>query len=133
MIELKILGNPIPWKRPGFRKFGKTYSQQGNEKHDYELQLALQYLDEPIEGPVMVSLFFNIKRPKSHYTKVSQRLTKSAPAHHIVMPDIDNYEKFVLDCMSGIVYKDDTQVIQIFAAKNYADGDFIGTKIIIEY
>lgn len=38
---------------------------------------------------------------------------------HCKKPDIDNYLKYILDCMSGIVFKDDAQVWSISAKKVY--------------
>ena len=35
-------------------------------------------------------------------------------------PDIDNYIKFVMDCLNGLVYKDDSQVVDIYSNKLYA-------------
>lgn len=35
-------------------------------------------------------------------------------------PDIDNYIKFVMDCLNGIIYKDDSQVVHVEATKIYS-------------
>ena len=40
--------------------------------------------------------------------------------HHMVKPDVDNLQKFILDCMTGIIYKDDAQIIKITATKVYS-------------
>jgi len=45
---------------------------------------------------------------------------KSAAPFHITVPDLDKILRSVLDSLTGIVYKDDSQVDQIIARKAYA-------------
>lgn len=45
--------------------------------------------------------------------------------------DIDNYVKAVLDGLNGIAYRDDRQVVQIFAAKVQSATE--GTYVIVRY
>jgi Holliday junction resolvase RusA-like endonuclease len=35
-------------------------------------------------------------------------------------PDVDNYAKFYMDCMNGIVYHDDSQVTELTVVKYYS-------------
>ena len=39
---------------------------------------------------------------------------------HMKKPDIDNLQKFVLDCLNEIVIRDDSQVVEIRARKVYS-------------
>ena len=80
------------------------------------IRLLEQYGQAPLmAGPVAVGMSFYFERPKSHMGTGRNvgTVKKSAPKHHIVKPDIDNLYKFALDCMVGIVLKDDSQVIII--------------------
>lgn len=43
------------------------------------------------------------------------------PSPHICKPDLDNLEKFILDCCSGILYRDDKQIVEISSKKLYSD------------
>ncbi len=36
-------------------------------------------------------------------------------------PDIDNYNKFLSDCLNGIVWVDDAQVVELNAKKLYGE------------
>lgn len=72
------------------------------------------------DGPVSVDLVFTLPRPKSLPKKVTE---------HIKKPDIDNLCKAVLDAMNGIIYKDDSRVIELYAQKQY--GEDVGVRIEI--
>jgi len=76
---------------------------------------------EPIKNPVFLHLWFGLGRPVNHFGtgKNSGKIKDSSPAFPAVMPDIDNYEKFILDCMNGIVFVDDRQVVSIRSDKRY--------------
>lgn len=47
----------------------------------------------------------------------------------IKKPDIDNIVKAVLDALNGLAYKDDSQVVQILAAKRYQDKSRVDVTI----
>ena len=63
------------------------------------------------EGAVHVSLDFYLPRPVSLPKKVQE---------HIKRPDLDKLIRACLDSMTGIMFKDDSQVVSVSATKNYA-------------
>ncbi len=69
------------------------------------------------EGPVSVDIQFYFDRPKKHYN--SKGLRADAPDKHTTKPDIDKLLRAVLDAMTGIVFKDDSQVQQVVMLKWY--------------
>ena len=74
---------------------------------------------EMITDPVEITLHFLMPRPKS-----VNRIW------HTVKPDIDKLVRASLDPLTGVVFKDDAQVVAISAAKDYSNGE-IGCKFII--
>ena len=40
---------------------------------------------------------------------------------HTAKPDLDNLEKFYLDCLTGIIFSDDSQVVQLSSKKLYSN------------
>ena len=64
----------------------------------------------PLEGPVRVHLGFCLLKPPSVPKK------RHFPT---VKPDIDKLARAVLDAMTGIVFRDDAQVVSLLAAKRY--------------
>jgi crossover junction endodeoxyribonuclease RusA len=64
----------------------------------------------PLCGPVAVSVAFTLKRPASAPARVRY------PA---VRPDVDKLLRAVLDALTGIVFADDGQVVEVWAAKYF--------------
>lgn len=126
MIELIIPGEPIAKKRPRFAKRGKfvqTYNDQETEEGKFITQV-LHQIDgnKPLDCPLHIEFFFYRSRPKGHYGtgKNAEKLKPSAPEWPTSKPDVDNYEKFALDCMNDIVFRDDSQVVSMKSIKAYA-------------
>lgn len=73
------------------------------------------------EGPVFIELDFYFPRPKCHYGtgKNSINLKSTSPQLHVTRPDVDKLQRAVLDGLTGIVYRDDSQVVEIRARKNW--------------
>ena len=139
MITIEIPGKPIPKKRPRFAKRGnfvQTYNDQKKEEGEfkkflkYQVKLAL----DPLTCPLVIDLEFIFDRPKSHYGtgRNSRALKSSAPEFHVSKPDKDNLEKFALDCMEGILFKNDSQVYSGTTTKRYARaGEEACTRIVV--
>lgn len=72
----------------------------------------------PILGAISISMRFRYLRPKS--------VIRTQPT---VPPDLDKQIRSILDALTGIAYKDDSQVIQITASKEYQGSQ--GVDIVI--
>ena len=135
-MKITIPGTPIAKKRPRFYRRGKhvgTYNDQVTEEGLFLLSLREQWRREPISGPMFVRLHFFFCRPKSHYGtgRNAERLKSAAPRYPSKKAqDVDNLAKFAMDCMNGVVYCDDRQVVTLSAAKRYGDDE--KTVIIID-
>lgn len=96
-----------------------------------EKALAAGDFTEFYRGPIAMTLAFTFERPKTHYRtgKFSDELRKEAPRHHISKPDADKLDRAVLDALSKLVYKDDSQVSFKTTSKSY--GTIPGVEIRI--
>lgn len=72
-------------------------------------------------GAVRVTVTFWFSKPKS---------TKKSVVHKITKPDSDKLLRSVLDSMSGVVFKDDSQVVECHVFKSFADPE--GARITVE-
>ena len=124
-LQLTIPGKPIAKKRPRFFRRGQhvgTYSDQVTEEGRWILRAREQIRGkEPIKGqPIEVSMEFFMPIPKSMSKKLRQQAQEGV-LFHTKKPDLDNLEKWVLDCLNGIAWGDDSSVVWIRSRKIYAD------------
>jgi len=71
------------------------------------------------EGPIAITIVFHLIKPKS----ARKRMWPN------VRPDIDNYEKLVLDALNGVCYKEDSQIVMKYSEKKYSEKTGIYIKI----
>lgn len=71
---------------------------------------AQRHVDHCAEGEVEVVLHFHLTRPKSHGKALKPHLTK---------PDVDKLARAVLDALTGVAFRDDSQVVRLEATKRY--------------
>lgn len=74
-------------------------------------------------APIEVHLDFYFLRPASH--------RKRNPPQHVTKPDADKLIRSCLDAMTGVVFRDDSQVVLVSASKQYAKDDRCGVRIHI--
>ena len=120
-------GPPIAKKRPRISRIGKharTFNSQQTEEglFLYHVQEALGDKQIP-PGPLMVTMVFLFKRPKSHYGtgRNAEKIKPSAPPFHTQRPDVDNLVKFGLDVLNN-VWDDDCKVVELKAWKEWYGG-----------
>ena len=82
---------------------------------------------------VSVRLRFNLPRPAGHYGsgKNVGIVKASAPKNTVTKPDIDKLTRCLLDALTGIVWRDDSQVVALDVRKYYAMGQ-PGVAITVE-
>lgn len=89
----------------------------------------------PLLGAVRLSTTFLIERPRNHY-RITKRfgtmLRADAPMWHIVKPDGDNFAKALMDAITGIIWRDDSQVCDQRIQKLYINDDKPGCLVTIE-
>jgi len=75
--------------------------------------LAVKYKPpQPWDGPIHLNATFYLPPPKS--------LPKTTPSWPIKKPDADKLLRFLKDCLTGVFYHDDAQVISVTLAKHYS-------------
>lgn len=132
MIELFIPGKPISKKRPRFFRRGSfvgTYNAQETEEGRWMLEAKSQLPAGfvPLSGAISMKIQFAFPYPSSF----SKRLRKEQPWHwNTKKPDIDNLDKWVLDCLRNFVMGDDSCVVKLESEKFYSDK--AGTRISIK-
>lgn len=72
-----------------------------------------------MDGPLALVVDFYVPRPKAHIG--AKGVKPSAPHYPTTRPDITKLLRAVEDAMSGIVYRDDAQIVHQQAMKRYGE------------
>lgn len=126
-VFINVFGEPIPQGSKSVTKSGIMFEankklKPWREKVKAEAELAMSSLGAlPSEKPIRLLVKFYFLRPKSHYRtgKRSLFLRDSSPGYKTSKPDLDKLVRAIGDALTGVVFKDDSQVVCIIAHKSY--------------
>jgi len=124
-IHFEVKGDPKGKGRPRFTRAGKfTRVYTDKQTLDYEALIKFFAAEamgstDPLETPVSVFLYIRHAVPQS-YSKKRTEACLSGLEQPCKKPDIDNIAKTYLDGMNGVVFHDDTQVIDLHVKKVYS-------------
>lgn len=128
-LEITVWGIAAPAgsKNVGHTRDGRAFvrDSSGQRGKDWRRQVAQTAGARMIgrqmfDGPVELHVTFNVPRPKGHLASRGG-LRPSAPVWPTVRPDITKLLRAVEDAMTGIVWRDDSQVVIQRAEKRYCD------------
>ena len=115
-IKFVLEIEPVPQGRPRFsRTTGIVRNPVKSRAFRYQAGLLIkkalreQGITNPLDGALALSAYYVLKKPKSAKNRI----------HPIVKPDIDNFEKALLDALSGLLYVDDSQICRNIHVKRY--------------
>lgn len=107
MINLTLKGKPLSnnniYKTMCRGNYPNRYmsSQAKVLKEDYQWQIKRQYKDKPVKGDLY--LIMKIYHPTHRKN------------------DWDNFSKLSMDSMTGLVYGDDSQIVEALVIKGYSN------------
>ena len=125
MVTFKVDGVPVPKGRARYVRRGNHISTYTPEKtRTYEALIkdaARQAMggSEPLETPVSLYLYIRVPIPASATKKRLQAIADGSEKP-IKKPDASNILKSVEDGMNGVVYHDDSQIINIHVTKVFS-------------
>ena len=127
-LMFEIPGSPIGQGRPKFSTINghaKAYDPEKSRNYKaYVRLLATQAMKENdfemIIGPCAIKIwaYFDIPKSKSKKFKEAALEAKERPTKK---PDADNIVKAILDALNGLVYKDDSCIVELSCIKYYSD------------
>lgn len=133
-VEFTVYGSPKPaGSKRAFVSGGRARVVDANPKaKPWKQQVTQMAIDSqfnetedpglPVfsDGPVSLSLLFVLKRPKAHY-RSNGDLKLDAPHFHTNAPDGLKLARGVEDALSGVAYRDDSQVARLTVLKQYGE------------
>lgn len=123
IIQFTVYGEPVAQGRPRATTFGgrvRMYDpKKSSDYKDYVRLVASEHAPERlIEGPVTVVMRFFKPIPTS-FGKRKAAMAEAGMIRPTNKPDLDNFIKSIKDSLSGIIWKDDSQIVDIQAGKWY--------------
>jgi len=123
-LKIVIPGTPVPQLRPRAVRMGKGIRMYDPKKvKDYKKYVASvakqEWKQEPLESALTVSIdvYRDIQKSGSKKNKQMKEDEIILPTNK---PDITNYVKGIEDALNGIVYADDSQIVELIARKFYS-------------
>ena len=121
-VTITIGGEPVAKGRPRVTRRGFVYTPSKTRKYESHGRLAAQLAMDgrpPITVPVRAEIIINLPVPQSWSAKRRDAALRG-DVHPTSRPDTDNYIKAALDAINEIVVADDSLVVELAAAKQYA-------------
>lgn len=143
-LTFRVYGTPQPGgSKRAFphRKTGRIIVTDDNKRAKPWMQevagAAIDAISEwgaaPVfHGPVALEVEFVLARPKGHYGtgKNAGRERPGAPLHPAVKPDATKLLRALEDALTGIVWRDDAQVVEQTAWKTYGSPEGAHVTVI---
>lgn len=123
-IAFTVPGEPVAKGRARtVSKGSKTWSFTPQKTKQYE-EVVKMYALRHRQSPLLTkALFAEILVYKSIPKTFSKKRTEMAISEELrptTRPDSDNYAKLVLDALNGLIYEDDSQVVDLQVSKFYS-------------
>lgn len=125
IVTFKVEGNPVGKQRARYAKRGnfvQTYTPEKTRTYESLIKdaaIVAMGASEPLETPVSLYLYIRVPIPTSATKKRLEAISKG-DEKPIKKPDASNVLKSVEDAMNGVVYKDDSQIVNIHVTKVYS-------------
>ena len=118
----KTKGSWVPMQTSSGIKFRPAGKGASKWYKDAERAIGEQWEHGKLEGPIKTRFLFLLPRKKT----VKRKFPISR-----YDGDVDKLVRALLDSMTGIVYNDDSQVVDVTASKRYADNSSPGVWVYI--
>jgi Holliday junction resolvase RusA-like endonuclease len=133
MIQFTVYGEPVAQGRPRFstqRGFTKAYDPAKSKDFKHYVKLvALEHRPQQLlSGPIMMDVKIYKSTLKS-FSKNKTALAEEGEIRPVTKPDVDNYVKGVKDALKSVIWKDDSQVVDLHISKWYSENPRIEIKI----
>jgi Holliday junction resolvase RusA-like endonuclease len=112
---------PKGWKRPVLTNMNPRAKAWAAVISAVALDAMTQGERDVIQDEVELRLSFKMPRPKAHYRtgRHADKLRPDAPERPATTPDLDKLVRCAADALTGVVFRDDSQVVRLVAEKVY--------------
>jgi Holliday junction resolvase RusA-like endonuclease len=134
MIQFTVYGTPVAQGRPRFSSQGGfTRAYDPKKSKDFKKYVKLVAAENRpkklLEGPLQ--LFIRVYKPTlKNFSKKKLAAAESGELRPLTKPDVDNYVKGIKDACNQILWKDDSQVVELLASKWYSEKPRIEIMVV---
>lgn len=132
-IEFTVYGEPVAQGRPRATTINgrvKMYDpKKSSEYKNYIRLVASQHAPkELLDGPLQLTV--RVYRPTlKSFSKKKKKLAEEGKIRPTTKPDTDNYIKGIKDALKNVIWKDDSQVVDLKVSKYYSEKPRVEIKI----
>ncbi|MBM4305714.1 MAG: RusA family crossover junction endodeoxyribonuclease [Deltaproteobacteria bacterium] len=105
-----------PLKKPFEMKFSGPPRREG--KQFFIERVKRRWKLPPLEGPIRLKIEFDMPVPKGSRMPRRMKMVKGKISH-TGKPNLDVLQSFIVDCLSGIVFKHHSHIVDISSRKAY--------------
>lgn len=132
-LNFTVMGEPVAQGRPRFSskaRFTRPYDPAKSRKYkDYVRRVAQEYApQEPLTGQLQVEIYVYKPSLKSFSKKKAEQAEQKI-LRPITKPDVDNYAKGIKDALNKIIWKDDSQVVDLRVQKFYSKNPRVEIRV----
>lgn len=128
-ITFTVSGDPVAKARPRLGRGGRVYTPEKTKTWEQVIAYSAPRQKYLIKGPIRVDVWIYRPIPKSWSAKKKEH-AEWGELRPVVKPDIDNYAKAVFDALNGIIWEDDSQIVECRLYKYYANKPRIEVEIL---
>lgn len=139
--EFEVKGLPVGKQRPRasiINGYARVYTPKKTQSYEALVcgMLMQKYGNiKPLESAIRVEIYVYYQLEKTCFKKRGINLDGQRKLNGEIYPtkkpDIDNIAKSILDALNSVVYRDDSQVVELIVKKSYIE-DLPKVKVIIE-
>jgi Holliday junction resolvase RusA-like endonuclease len=134
MIQFTVYGEPVAQGRPRATTINghiRMYDpKKSSDFKNYVRLVASEHRpDKLLEGPISLTVKVYKKTLKS-FSKKKIAAAESGQLRPTSKPDVDNYVKGVKDALKNVIWKDDSQVVDLHISKWYSETPRIEVTIV---
>lgn len=125
MIQFTVYGEPVAQGRPRATTYnGRVKMYDPDKSRDFKKYVRLvasqHRPSQLLEGPLQ--LFVRVYKPSlKSFSKKKRAAAESGQLRPTTKPDVDNYVKGVKDACNQVIWKDDSQVVELYVSKWYSE------------
>ena len=137
-VSFAVIGEPFGKKRPRANIIcGHAHMHNDPENERYELKVLNAFNQvygkriEPMfvkDTQLITTIEAYYPMPKA-FSKKKREMARLRQIRPTKKPDCDNIAKSVLDALNGVVYYDDSQVVELVVKKFYDDNAYVYIEI----